>query len=286
MTASTATLNLLRHDFIGGFPKDAAQTLERMPTEDITPLLGDVGHADSIATWEPPSPDVAQRTLASLPPDQAVKLLSYPEDNAGAMMDPKVLLLRPESTVTDTLRRARQLRRRGIRVLFVVNPDKKLEGTVDVQDLATSAAHTTLDEIMRPVKVTVNVMASREEVVGLLDQHRLTDLPVVDLDERLVGAVRHTNLVAAAEDEATAAIQTMVGVSRDERALSSVGFAVRKRLPWLPINLAIASLAAAVVGLFESRGQHRAGGPVTGDGRPVRQNRRPGSAIATMLLPA
>lgn len=291
MTASTATLNLLRHDFISGFPKDAAQTLERMPTEDITAVLGDVDHADSIATWELLSPDVAQRALASLPLDHAVKLLgamepehavpilalfdeeqrgsyldamtgedadelrqllSYPEDSAGAMMDPKVLLLRPESTVTDTLRRVRQLRRRGIRVLFVVNPDKKLEGTVDVQDLATSAAHTTLDEIMRPVKATVNVMASREEVVELLDQHRLTDLPVVDLDERLVGAVRHTNLVAAAEDEATAAIQTMVGVSRDERALSSAGFAVRKRLPWLHINLATAFLAAAVVGLFES----------------------------------
>jgi magnesium transporter len=44
----------------------------------------------------------------------------------------------------------------------------------------------------------------------------------------------------------------MVGVSREERALSSVGFAVRKRLPWLQINLATAFLAAAVVGLFEA----------------------------------
>ncbi|MDZ7750673.1 MAG: magnesium transporter [Gammaproteobacteria bacterium] len=104
---------------------------------------------------------------------------------------------------------------------------------------------------MRPVKAAVNVMASREEVVELLDQHRLTDVPVVDLDGRLVGAVRPQNLVAAAEDEASAAIQTMVGVSRDERALSGVGFAVRKRLPWLHINLATAFLAAAVVGLFE-----------------------------------
>jgi magnesium transporter len=43
----------------------------------------------------------------------------------------------------------------------------------------------------------------------------------------------------------------MVGVSRDERALSKVSFAVRRRLPWLHINLATAFIAAAVVGLFE-----------------------------------
>jgi magnesium transporter len=43
----------------------------------------------------------------------------------------------------------------------------------------------------------------------------------------------------------------MVGVSKDERALSKVSFAVRKRLPWLQINLLTAFLAASVVGLFE-----------------------------------
>jgi magnesium transporter len=43
----------------------------------------------------------------------------------------------------------------------------------------------------------------------------------------------------------------MVGASREERALSSPLFAVRKRLPWLQINLLTAFLAAAVVGIFE-----------------------------------
>jgi magnesium transporter len=50
----------------------------------------------------------------------------------------------------------------------------------------------------------------------------------------------------------TSDIQTMVGASRDERALSGSVFAVRKRMPWLQVNLLTAFLAAAVVGLFES----------------------------------
>jgi magnesium transporter len=44
----------------------------------------------------------------------------------------------------------------------------------------------------------------------------------------------------------------MVGAGKDERASSSSWFAVRKRHPWLQINLLTAFLAASVVGLFES----------------------------------
>ena len=43
----------------------------------------------------------------------------------------------------------------------------------------------------------------------------------------------------------------MVGAGREERALSEAQFAIKKRLPWLEINLATAFLAASVVGLFE-----------------------------------
>jgi magnesium transporter len=291
MSAISATIDMLRKDFISGFPKDAAEILERMPGEEVGELLESLDDQDTIELWEQLSPDVAARLITDLPDERASRILgnmepsnavlilalvsqeqrdlylasiggenaedlnlmlSYPEDSAGGMMDPKVLLLRPNNTVTETLDRVRKMRRRGMRVLFVVDEDKCLTGLVDVQDLATSSPNITLDEIMRPVKASVNDMASQDEVVELMDLYRLTDLPVIDINGRLVGAVRHQHLVAAAEDEATAAIQTMVGVSRDEKALSSVGFAVRKRLPWLHINLATAFLAAAVVGLFES----------------------------------
>ncbi len=288
--SSTTATALLRHDFIIDYPTDAARVLERMPEQDAAEILHELEASESMAAWESMSPDVAARALfrlpseastgilrsmdtgravsilallddgarekilESLPQEQAEELrllLSYPPDSAGFLMDAKVLLLRPETTVEESLERIRALRRRGMRVLFVVDSENRLEGLVDVQDLATSGPQVTLDEIMRPAKAAVNAMASREEVAELLDEHQLTDLPVVDLDGRLMGAVRYQNLVAAAEKEATAAIQTMVGVSRDERALSSAWFAVRKRLPWLHINLATAFLAASVVGIFE-----------------------------------
>jgi magnesium transporter len=223
-----------------------AQTLEVLRYMDPTRIAAMLAVRDA---------ETRNRYLGMLPEAEAAELrniLSYPADSAGALMDPRVLLLRADTTVREALARIRSVRRRGTRKLFVVDTDNHLEGQVDIQDVATATMNTQLEEIQRPVRAVVNAVAPREEVVDIFEQFKLTDLPVVDADGRLIGVVRYRNLMAAAEDEATVAMQTMVGVSKDERALSKVSFAVRKRLPWLHINLATAFLAAAVVGLFEN----------------------------------
>jgi len=283
-------IHVLHRDLIEDHPDDAVQLLERLPSTEIADVLTRHPITLTATIWERLSPDIGWRAISALEESRATEvlrhmsapraaalitmadpqsreaqlarlpettadelrtILSYPADSAGSLMDPRVLLLRPDTKVNEALARIRALRRRGVRMLYVVNADNRLEGEVDIQDIATASGTTRLDEIQRPVRAVVDAIAPREEVVDLLDRYRLTDLPVVDAEERLIGVVRHRNLMAAAEDEATVAMQTMVGVSKDERALSKVSFAVRKRLPWLHINLATAFLAAAVVGLFE-----------------------------------
>jgi len=73
----------------------------------------------------------------------------------------------------------------------------------------------------------------------------------VDINRKLVGVIRGQDLLDALREDIAGDMQSMVGVSRDEQALSSSFFAVRKRQPWLQINLMTAFLAAAVVGMFE-----------------------------------
>jgi magnesium transporter len=97
----------------------------------------------------------------------------------------------------------------------------------------------------------VLAVATRAEIVERLTGAAGGSVPVVDLEGRLLGVIRAATLINVAQEAATADMQAMVGASRDERALSKVSFAVRRRLPWLHINLATAFLAAAVVGVFE-----------------------------------
>jgi magnesium transporter len=179
------------------------------------------------------------------------ELMSYPPETAGAIMDPRIAMLRGEATAEEALQRLRQLRDQRIYNLYVVDRDGVYLGRVPLQDIAVAEPTRPIRNLISDPPVSVQATASQSEVVELLEQHPILALPVVDFDGRLLGFIRHQSLVEAVEQEATADIQSMVGASRDERALSPVTFAVRKRLPWLKINLVTAFLAAAVVGLFE-----------------------------------
>jgi magnesium transporter len=235
-------------------PDIGMQVIELLPEEDAIPLLSALDPTRVVAFLSMRDESVREHYLQKLPVAEAEELraiLAYPADCAGALMDPRVLQFRAETTVREALSRIRASGRRRIRMLFIVDTESRLTGQVDIQDVATEASSTHLEEIQSPVEAVVNAVAPREEVVEILERYRLTDLPVTDVGGRLIGVVRYRNLVTAAEDEATVAMQTMVGVSKDERALSKVSFSVRKRLPWLQINLLTAFLAASVVGLFE-----------------------------------
>jgi magnesium transporter len=157
-----------------------------------------------------------------------------------------------DMTVREALQRLQRSDVRRARSRFVVSTDQRLAGRVDMQDLALAGGDEPLRQYMQGIEGVVTALAPREEVVDLLDRTRLDSVPVVDAEGKLMGVVRYRSLFQAIEDVATADLQKMMGVGADERALSGAMFSVRRRLPWLHINLLTAFLAAAVVGLFEN----------------------------------
>jgi len=179
------------------------------------------------------------------------RFLSFPDESAGRLMDRSFIAVPATARVDEVLARLRRSRIRGARSIFVTASDGRLEGLVNVQDIALADPDDVIGEAIEPVRESVTVQTGREELVDLLERSRRDSVPVVDAEGRLAGVVRYRNLFRAIEDVATADIQKMVGASAEERALSQPAFAVRRRLPWLHINLLTAFLAAAVVGVFE-----------------------------------
>lgn len=280
----------LSHRYLLDYPHEAARLFESMPTTEAASLLaGHPPHA-ALPAWSALAPDVALDVLGQLPEPMALHLLAeaepvvsvavlnqlasderedwlkrldpeverelralllYPDDCAGRMMDPRVAPLRRGMSVTQAIERLRQIRRRGLRDLYVVDDEGRLAGRVELQDLALSPPELPLADITRGLIAQVDELAPREEVVEILQKHPISLLPVVNVSGRLIGVIRQAELVAAVEEETSVDIQTMVGASAEERAMSAPSFAVKKRLPWLQINLLTAFLAAAVVGMFE-----------------------------------
>jgi magnesium transporter len=180
------------------------------------------------------------------------RLMDYPAGSAGRVMDSRIMSFRGEQPAGVTLEQLRQEKPKALRELLIVDAERRLTGIVDLHDLLIAEPADLLKEIARPPSAAVSPFDDRDEVAQKLRDSELDMLPVVDIHGRLIGAIRHDALLKILEEAASIDIQMMVGAGREERALSEPVFAVRKRLPWLQINLATAFLAAAVVGLFES----------------------------------
>jgi magnesium transporter len=237
-------------------PQMAADCVLRLSDDTVRRILPAMDPGDVAIVLSRLDEPEREKRLALLDPPLATELkelMTYPDDSAGRMMDTRVITFRPQLNVRDALSRLRASSRAPSQDLVIVDEDNKLEGLVALVDAVRVDPRRPLEQLVRRMPISVHAMTPREEVVDLLSRRNAMTLPVVDLERRLLGVIRHdAHLVQAVQEEATADIQTMVGASREERALSTTLFAVRKRLPWLNINLLTAFLAAAVVGLFES----------------------------------
>ncbi len=281
--------SVLVKDFLNRFPKDAAQILnESSPDETIKYLeeLEPVVAGEILAGITPGMiPDILEKMeqdrfrliFSQIDPFKAALLISrlgkreqkekldlltdkkakqidellhYPPDSAGFLMDTKINTFRPEITAGEMLDKLRILKDKRILNIYVTNDENQLIGRVPLQTLAISPPEATMGELME-TSMSVEPMAPEEEIVNLFQEGKIFGLPVVDQNKRILGIIRNEALIAAAQKDATEDVLAIFGAGREERALSKVSFAIRKRLPWLEINLATAFLAASIVGIFE-----------------------------------
>ena len=240
-------------------PAIAQRCLAQLSVADSARVLNSIDPSRAAAVIVRLDEDERERLLAAVS-DQTRDLIqlvmSFPPGSAGAIMDPRVWHLRGTTQVGEAIERVRQVapvpgRSAGRRLFYLVDDEARLTGIVEAQDMILAQGDDTLGQYARPVPAVAKVTMSSEEVVDLIDRHGLSSLPVVDSGGRLIGVVRYDTLVAATRAEASVDLQTIFGASKEESALSPAGFAVRKRLPWLQINLVTAFMAAAVVGIFE-----------------------------------
>ena len=281
---------LMRKKFFQLYPGEAAIQLNQYPLEDILQLLQSDSIDLSVPVFLRLNHDVASQLIEKMNDEFFVKLflqidpfrgaillsrlteekienqlsllpqnlakeyeelMSYPIDRAGHLMDADVLSFFPNDKVESVLKKIRTFGNRRIIDICVVNEEGNLVGVLSLQNIAVAQPTQQLSELIYREPVTVNIMDPREDVVTILEERKLTSLPVVNLDGKLLGIIRHDALVSAAQQEVSQDMQAMFGAGKDERALSKISFVIRKRLPWLEINLVTAFLVATVVGLFE-----------------------------------
>ena len=236
-------------------PHRAAPLLEQLEPDRVRDLLEKLSARTGALVLKNLGDEKRDVVMGGLPERNARwlrELAEYPPETAGGMMDPKVVSFPLDLTVQQAAAAIRRAPREALHYLYVTKRDGELVGVLTMRDLLLAKPQQPIEPLVRRPIVSVPATMERDEVVDLMTERRFLALPVVDSENKLVGVVKHDTAMEAQQLEAFEDLQKMTGAGGDEQALSPVTTVVKRRLPWLLVNLVTAFMAAAVVGLFEN----------------------------------
>jgi magnesium transporter len=230
--------------------------LATRPAEEIAKLAQEIPSDDAAALIDNLPEDLSNAVLDLMRPRESrvvEHLLEYEERTAGRIMNPNVFALNEDITVGDAITELQSNREvEMVFYLYVVDERRHLVGVVSLRRLLLVSPETPLKRIMTADLISARVDMDQEEVARQVAAYNLLAIPVVDEENKLVGIITVDDVIDVIKDEATEDIYRLAGVATDERVFTPAPESLRKRLPWLGVNLATAFLAASVVGIFTS----------------------------------
>src|ERR671913_504992 len=228
----------------GRTPEEIVKLTQELPSDDAAAVIDYLPEELSAAVLE-----LIQKRPAG---GEVGELLEYAEQTAGRIMNPKVFALSEDVTASEAISALQGSRDvEMVFYLYVIDVRRHLVGVVSLRRLLLVPPATPLKRIMTTDLISVRADMDQEEVARQVASYNLLAIPVVDEENKLVGVITVDDVIDVIKDEATEDIYRLAGVAGDERAFTPPSESLRKRLPWLAVNLATAFLAAFVVGLFE-----------------------------------
>ncbi len=236
-------------------PEAGAALLAERSAEEIGKLLQDLPSDDAAALIDylPEELSAAVLELVQKRPagGDVGDLLEYKEQTAGRIMNPKVFALAEDMTAGESITALQGSRDvEVVFYLYVIDARRHLVGVVSLRRLLLVSPQTPLKRIMTTDLISVRADMDQEEVARQVASYNLLAIPVVDEENKLVGVITVDDVIDVIKDEATEDVYRLAGVTGDDRVFTSAWDSLRKRLPWLIVNLATAFLAASVVALF------------------------------------
>lgn len=237
-------------------PEVAAALLADRSADEIVKLTQDMPSDDAAALIDHLPEELSGAVLELMQKKPAGadvgELLEYPEKTAGRIMNPKVFALAEDMTASEAivaLQGSRDVEM--VFYLYVIDTRRHLVGVVSLRRLLLVPPETALKRIMTADLISVRVDVNQEEVARIVASYNLLAIPVVDEENKLVGVITVDDVIDVIEDEATEDVYRLAGVASDDRVFTAPSESLRKRLPWLIVNLVTAFLAASVVKIFE-----------------------------------
>ncbi len=219
-----------------------ADIIDDMDPDEAADLLGDLSGQD------------VRKTISLMEePEEVLPLLRYADETAGGRMTTDFLTLGQEDSADSAIR---YLRSTGLEndipyYLFVVNKEKSLLGVIGLRELVCADPGQIISDIMESNVISVQAMQDQEEAARVMKHYDLQALPVLNLQNQLVGVISHDDILDVLVDESTEDIYRLASVS--DSALepdSRLFLQLKGRLPWLLLNTITALIGSWVISNF------------------------------------
>ncbi len=188
------------------------------------------------------------------------KVLSYPENSAGGLMNTDFITVRPDVSIRAVIRYLRLLKEMPVDTdqVFVVDRNFNYLGSLLITSLLTAEPQEMVEKfISNDFSKPVDADTDESEVALLFEQRNLISAPVIDEDNQLVGRITIDDVVDVIRDQAEHSVMSMVGLDEDEDVFAPILHSSKKRSIWLGVNLITALIAVYFIGLFEATLQQK-----------------------------
>jgi magnesium transporter len=188
---------------------------------------------------------------------EVTALLAYDEDNAGGLMNPRFLRLRPDVTVLEAIRYLHKQMQEGTRTVYfyayVLDAEQHLLGVASFRQLFTAPSSALVRDLMRADPLAIPEQMDQESVSLRFARSHLLALPVVDSERRMKGIVTVDDVVNVVQEEATEDMQKVGGGAALDAPYLQIRLSqmLRKRVGWLSALFLGEMLTASAMGYFE-----------------------------------
>jgi len=236
---------LTRSELTQGLSSAALRDLvERLDSDDAADLLGSLPE------------EQARAVLNQVPEELSAEmeqLLRYPADTAGGIMQTEHVAVPSGTRVDQAIEMIRHhiAEVPDIHNVFIIDPNQRLVGVLPLRKLILAQPHEPIEKAMDRQVISVRVDLDQEQVAQVFKRYDLVSLPVVDAQGKLLGRITIDDVVDVLEEEATEDIYKLAGLGGEEAVLDAPWRSIRRRLPWLGLNLLTTTLSATVISFFE-----------------------------------
>lgn len=224
--------------------EQAAEIIELMASDDAVEVLEELDEEDRNEILELMDEEVV---------DDIELLQSYDDDVIASYMTNNYIAVKKDYTVKQAMKTVVEeaSRNDNFTIIYVVNEDNTLYGTIELKDLIKARATDNLEDIIKKSYPSILDLTKVQEALIEVKEYEIDSIPVVNSDNVLLGVVTTNDLLELVDDELSDDYAKLAGLSSEEELEESTFLSVKKRIPWLCILLLLGLLISMVMGIFE-----------------------------------